>query len=267
MYERLVEEIARIKTRKFHLVDGPASAELRQVIQGNAVPVPQSYKDFILRFGNAKLYYQQGIYLIHVFASLREARSNEGDSLLHFGQTDTASAYFNVALLVPGGESPVFEWHQNQGLRKTASGFEQWMEDKCTASRNLFKKKQWTAIEKGPLPFSEQEKAIVDARKQFRWRVVGVAPSGDLRFEVYNGSTTNLSYLSVGICGEMQPPKSGTLNGGVWLPVSSVSPGDTRIIEKDCYKNLIDPSAVKVFEQPDPEPEDRERYWEFRALA
>jgi hypothetical protein len=51
------------------------------------------------------------------------------------------------------------------------------------------------------------------------------------------------------------------------LLVSSVSPGETRVVEKDCYKDLVDPKDVEVFEQPDPEPEDRDRYWEFRALA
>jgi len=152
-------------------------------------------------------------------------------------------------------------------LRKTADGFEQWVEAKCTAARSLFKKKQWEAIEKGPLPFSEQEKAVVEARKKFGWKVVGVAYDGELRFEVYNGSTMTLPYLSVGVRGELRPPKSGPLNGGVWLPVSSVLPGETRIVEKDCYKDLVDPNDIEVFEQPEPEPEDRDCYWEFRSLA
>lgn len=267
MFERLVEELARIRTRKFHIVDGPAPHELRQAVLVSSVPVPLSYKEFILRFGNARLYRQGGIYLVQVLAAPREAHSDEGEPLLHFGQTDLALAYFKETLLVPGCESPVFEWHQEQGLRKTADGFEQWVESKCTAARRLFKKKQWEAIEKGPPPFSEQEKAIVEARKHFRWMVVGVTLSGDLRFEVHNGSTMTLPYLSVGVRGELRPPKSGPLNGGVWLPVSSVSPGETRIIEKDCYKDLVNPNDLEVFEQPDPEPEDRERYWEFRVLA
>jgi hypothetical protein len=267
MFEWLVQEMARIRTRKFHLVDGPAPPEFRQAVQESAVPVPPSYEEFVLRFGNARLYRQGGVYLVQVFGGPREARADEGEPLLHFGRTDMAMAYFKEALLVHGGESPVFEWHQEQGLQKTADGFEPWLKARCAAARSLFKKKQWEAIERGPLPFSEREKAIVEARKHFRWRVVGVAPSGRLRFEVHNGSAMTLPYLSVGVRGELRPPKSGPLNGGVWLPVSSVSPGETRIVEKDCYKDLVDPKDVEVFEQPDPEPEDRDRYWEFRALA
>jgi hypothetical protein len=267
MFDWLVEEMARIRTRKFHLVDGPAPPELRQVVQEAVIPVPPSYKEFILRFGNARLYRQGSIYLVQVLAAPREACSDEGELLLHFGRTDMALAYFKEALLVPDGESPVFEWHQEQGLRKTADGFEPWLKARCTAARRFFKKKEWEAIEKGPLPFSERENAIVEARKHFRWKVVGVAPSGDLRFEVHNGSTTTLPYLSVGVRGELRPPKSGPLNGGVWLPVSSIPPGETRIVAKDCYKDLVDPKDVEVFEEPDPEPEDRDRYWEFRTLS
>jgi hypothetical protein len=267
MFNWLVEEMASIKTRKFNVVDGQASSELWHAVQESTVPVPPSYKEFILRFGNAKLYRQGASYLVQVFAAPREAHSDRGEPLLHFGRTDMALAYFKEALLVPGGESPVFEWHHEHGLQKTYDGFEQWLEAKCKAARSFFKKKQWEAIEKGPLPFTEQEKLIVEARRHFRWRVVDVATSGDLRFEVHNGSAMRLPYLSVGVRGELRPPRSGPLNGGLWLPVSSISPGETRIIEKDCYKDLVDPKDVEVFEQPDPEPEDRERYWEFRALA
>jgi len=267
MYEHLVEEMARVRTRKFHLVDGPAPPDLRQAVEESPVPVPPSYKEFVLRFGNAKLYRSVSSYLVQVLAAPREARSVEGEPLLYFGRADMAQAYFKEALLVPGGESPVFEWDHEQGLQKTADGFEPWLEANRTAARRQFKKRQWEAIEKGPPPFTEQERAIVEARKRFRWRVVGVAPNGDLRFEVHNGSAMTLPYLSVGVRGRLMPPNIGPLDGGVWLPVSAVSPGETRIIEKDCYKDLVNPGDVEVFEDPDPEPEDRERYWEFRPLA
>jgi hypothetical protein len=265
MFEWLIKEMVEIKTHKFHLVDGPPSSELRQAIEESAIPVPPSYKEFVLRFGNAKLYRQGGIYLVQVFASPRETQSDEGESLLHFGRTDQALAYFNESLLIPDGESPIFEWRKDRGLQEIADCFEWWLETKCKAARNTFKKKQWQAIEKGPMPFSEREKAIVEARRHFQWRVLGVALNGDMQFEIHNGSAMILPYLSVGVRGQLRPPNRGPLNGGVWLPVSSVSPGETRIVEKDCYKDLVDPKSIEIFEQPDPEPEDRERYWEFKA--
>lgn len=262
MFDWLVDEMARINTRKFHVVDGQLSHEQRELVEQLELAVPPSYEQFVIQFGNAKLYRQGSVYLVQVFAVPANAQSEDGETLLHFGRTDMALAYFKKSLLVPGAESPVFEWRHEQGLQQTASGFEEWLKAECEAAKKLFKKKQWEAIEKGPPPFTEQEQAVVDARRKFRWRVVGVAGNGDLQFEVHNGSDMVLPFLSIGVRG-----KNGKVNGGVWLPVSSVLPGQTHMIEKDCYKDLIPPDEVDAFEQPDPEPEDRDRYWEFRALA
>jgi hypothetical protein len=259
--------MANIKTGKFHLVDGIASEELRGAIETSQIPIPPSYKGFILRFGNAKFYRRGSIYMVQVLAAPHEAKSDNGEPLLHFGQTDLSLAYFKEALLVNDCESPIFEWRHQEGLKKMAGSFEEWLNAKCAAARNSFSKKQWEAVERGPSPFTEQETAIVEARKKFRWRVLGVSTDGNLRFEVYNGSTVTLPFLSVGIRGVLRPPNTGPLNGGVWLPVSSVCPGQTKIIEKDCYKKLVDPEKVDVFDHPDPQPEDRDRYWEFKALS
>ena len=46
VFEFLVEEMARIKTRKFHLVDGPASPELQRAIEKTDLLLPPSYKEF-----------------------------------------------------------------------------------------------------------------------------------------------------------------------------------------------------------------------------
>ena len=266
MFEWLDDEIARIKTRKFHLVDGPASAELRHAVETTEIPLPPSYKEFVLRFGNAKLYRYSTNYYVTVFAGPRAAEDRHGELLVHIGATWTSRAYFKDALLVEGEESPVFEWFHNC-FRKTADGFEEWLRTKGRSARRRFKKKEWEAIEKGPLPFTEDELAVVEARNHFRWRLVGVAPNENLIFEIHNGSTRTLSYLSVGVRGRLRPPNSGPLNGGAYLPVASIRPGETKLVERDCYKKFVVPEDTEVFELPEPGPEDREQYWEFRALA
>jgi hypothetical protein len=43
--------------------------------------------------------------------------------------------------------------------------------------------------------------------------------------------------------------------------------GTLSSIEKDCYKEFLNPKDVEVFEEPDPEPEDRDLYWEFREIT
>jgi hypothetical protein len=266
MFEWLVDEMAKIKTRKFHLVDGPASPELRQAVEASGWRLPPSYEEFVLRFGNAKLYRRSSYWLVEVYAGPREAVSDDGEPLVQFGRTHTSLAYFKESLLVEGSESPVFEWRHEQGVQQTADGFLDWLKAKCTWARKQYKKNEWAAIEHGPPPFTEQELAVVEARKHFRWRVVGIAPNGDLRFEIHNGSDMILPYLFVGVRGKLRPPRNGPLDGGARLPVSSIRPGETKIVEYDCYKQFVAPEDTEVFDLPDPGPEDRLEYWEFKPL-
>lgn len=261
MFEWLDEELAEIKTPKFHLIDGPAPADLRQAIETCEIALPRSYKEFVLRYGTAKLYREGSYYKVTVYAGPREAETKEGDQLVNFGRTDHSLAYFKAALLVEGQESPVFEWAEPDGLRKTAKGFEAWISQKCKSARRQYDRRTWDSILKGPKPFTQEEQDIVNARKQYRWRVIGVAENGNLLFEVHNGSSMTLPYLSIGV-----RDKHGGLEGGVWLPVSHVGPLQTAIVEKDCYKAYLDPRNAETFAEPDPEPEDRDRYWEFKPI-
>jgi hypothetical protein len=261
MFDWLVDEMERINTRKFHDVDKALSVDRRELFQNSEISLPPSYQEFVIQFGNAKLYHSGNIYLVQVYSFPSKIEMEDGDSLLHFGRTDLAPAYFKESLLVSGSESPVFEWSNHKGLHKTVSGFEKWLEVKCKASRKLFSKKQWKAIEEGPPPFTAQEEAIVQARRKFHWRVIGISKNGDLQFEVHNGSDLLLPFLSIGVRGK----HGQVVDGGIYLPTSSVLPDQTCIIEKGCYKKLLPPEDIEVFEEPDPEPEDRDRYWEFRV--
>jgi hypothetical protein len=270
MFQWLAEEMSKIRTRKFHCVDGPASPELKNAVEISALLLPPPYKEFVLQFGNAKLYRRvtsySDNYLVEVYAGPREAVGMHGEALFQFGRTDTSLAYFKESLLVEGAESPVFEWRDEHGLQKTADGFLDWLTAKFKSARKKYTRKEWESIERGPVPFTEQELAAVEARRYFRWKVVGIAPNEDLRFEIHNGSNMILPFISLGIRGKLRPPKSGPLHGAAHIPVSSIRPGQTRIVEYDCYKRYIAPEDTEVFEQPDWGPEDREQYWELRSL-
>jgi len=271
MFEWFLDEMAAIKTPKFHLVDGLASSELREAVENSGRLLPPSYREFVLRFGNAKLYRHvdtyNSYYLIEIYAGPREATSDGGEPLIQFGRTHTSLAYFKGSWLKEGRESAVFEWRHEQDVRKTADGFLDWLKAKCSWARKQYKKAEWERMRSGPVPFAEREKAVVQARKQFRWRVVGVAPNGDVRFEIHNGSDMTLPYFFVGVRGRLRPPKSGPLEGGARLPVDSIRPGETRVVEYDCYKQFVAPEDIEVFDLPEPGPEDREYYWEFKALV
>jgi hypothetical protein len=267
MFEWLVEEMRKVKTRKFYLVDGPLAADKRELLEQAELAVPPSYKTFLFQFGNAKLYRIGDQYRVEVFASPNVEETEDDEARVCFGRTEDTVAYFKESLLVPGRESPVFEWYYPERVeRQTANDFEDWLQTNCARVRRYYTKKEWRKIETGPVPFSDQENMIVEARRNFRWRVVGISSNGDIQFEVHNKSDIVLPYLSVGIRGKRRGTSS-ILEGGVWLPVGSLHPGKTAMIEMDCYKEWVDPQDVVPFEEPDPEPKDRDRYWEFKCLA
>lgn len=256
MYEWLEQEIAEIQTRSFHVVDGPRPTGQSEAREEDALPA--SYRAFVLRFGNARLYRQGSGYAVGVRAELEPSKSAAGEPLQCIGHFEDARAYFRDDLLVPGEEPPVFEWGSG-GLRLVADSFKDWLESRCALVRRRFGKKRWAEIIRGPKPFTDEEQAIVEARRQFRWCFLGVGEKSVLRYEVENGSSRTLPYLSIGI-----RSKDGRIAGGVWLPVSHVAPGTRAIVEKECYRNIAAPEDLVPFALPDPGPEDRERYWEFR---
>ena len=262
MYEWLEREIASIGTPKFHVVSGPPTEEEKAMIAQSAWPFPPSYKQFVLTFGHTLLYRQKSIYLVEVLTFPREAILPQGDRAFNFGRTDLGLVYFLESHLAPNAECPVFQTPgESSGIEKIAESFRDWLTTACRAARKLYSKKRWADIEAGPVPFSPEELAIVDARRYFRWRVVGVSKEGNIRFEIHNGSQRRLPFLSLGVRG-----KHGSVQGGVWLPVSHITPGSTAVVEKDCYRDLLAPSDVEVFDKPDPGPEDRDVYWEFRPI-
>ena len=226
MYEWFVRELAEIKTPGFHVVDGPGSESLRRDVLRATLPIPPSYREFIFRFGNAKLYKQGSAYSVGVRAFPEEAESATGDRLRRVGHFDDAGAYLKESLLAGEQESPVFEW-TTDGLARVANSFDEWLEKRSDAARRKYGKKRWNEIVRGPKPFSPDEQAIVEARRQFRWRLLGVSEAGACRFEIENNSPRTLAYLSVGL-----RSRDGRVTGGAWLPVSDVFPGAKVVVEK-----------------------------------
>jgi hypothetical protein len=46
--------------------------------------------------------------------------------------------------------------------------------------------------------------------------------------------------------------------------VGHIGPGETAVVEKDAYRDLVAPEDVEAYALPDPEPEERDRYGELR---
>ncbi len=250
-----------VNTPKFYLISGALDDEDRRHVETSPLAVPESYKRFVIEFGDVQLYRKSSYYLVRVYGVPEEVQAENGELLIHFGRTDHSLAYFKDAELKPdGSEAPVYEWYHEGGLRRQANGFEEWLKKRCTAARRRYKKKEWQAVLNGPVPFSEEEMAVVAARRKYEWRVVRITEDGDFEFEVRNGSTMMLPYLTLGV-----NRKNGSPFGGIWLPVGHIRPGQSAIVRKDSYKKFVDADELEVVSTPDPGPEDREQYWEFRT--
>lgn len=256
MFEWFEQEISAIKTPRFHLVEGPAEPEMREAAMLSTLQLPRSYKDFVLRFGNVKLYRrpQNNSYRIGVFAGPRK-ETLDGANVCWVGFHDGANVFIeHVAEL-----AAFCIWEVEQGSkRKAGEDFEEWLASCCDHVRKEYGTQQWTDILRGPNPFTAEEKEVVETRRQIRWRVLGVDTEGDHIFEVTNASARTLSVLTVGV-----RSKDRRLNGAVLLKIGHIGPTQTDTLHVDCYKDLMSSEEIEVFSLPDPHPEDRDFFAEF----
>jgi hypothetical protein len=257
MFDWLWREISTIKTPRFHLTDGPADAKLRDAVARSRLPLPSSYQQFVLRFGNARLYRDSSndSYRIGVFAGPRESTLKDGTRIYQIGFRDGASLY--VKSSPNSTELPIFEYEEDSEERVVDS-FEEWLRTSCAKARNSFGKSKWAEILRGPKPFTGEEQEIIEARRLIRWTVLGIDREGYHLFEVTNTGRRVLAAITVGV-----RSKDSRLNGAVRLDVSRIGPGRTAVLRASCYKGLVPPQELEIFAVPDPNPEDREYYWEF----
>ena len=125
--------MSRIKTPRFHVVDGPPDAKLREAVIGSGLPVPPAYKEFVLKFGNAKLYRNaRNGYQIGVFAGPREAVLDDGTRIYHIGFHDGASVY--VKPTSSSAPLPIIEFEAG-AEEEVESTFEDWLLASCTTAR------------------------------------------------------------------------------------------------------------------------------------
>jgi hypothetical protein len=109
MFKWLERELAEIKTPRFHVVDGPADTKLRAALTHSNLPLPHAYREFVLKFGNAKLYRMPGSdsYRIGVFAGPRQGTLSDGTRIYQIGFHNGATVYLKATSRAV--EFPVFE--------------------------------------------------------------------------------------------------------------------------------------------------------------
>jgi hypothetical protein len=259
MYEWLEREIATIKTPRFHEVDGPVDDAMRDAIVRSKLNLPKSYREFVLKFGNARLYrYGLHGHRIHVFAGPREGTLRDGTKIFDIANDEGATIFVH-ADAVPD-EQFVYE-REASSLGEVAGDFADWLEEACARVRKRYGHEKWKEIERGPMPFNHEELDLLRRRKEIRWRLLGIDTNGDHIIEVTNMSDGVLPMLTLGV-----RSKDLRLNGAVGLDIGGVRPGQSSRIHRDCYKELVAPEDIELFALPEPRPEDRDYYWELRTF-
>lgn len=256
MFEWLEREITAIRTPRFHVVDGPADPRQREAVMQSVLPLPLTYREFVLKFGNTKLYRtSRGSYRIGVFAGPREGTHDDGTRICQIGFHDGAKVYMKRG--AGSAEGAVFE-SEADTEEKVADRFEEWLMGACAHARSQYGREKWEEILRGPEPFTPEEQEVIEARRHIHWRVLGIDTDGNHIFEVTNGGGRTLPVLTVGV-----RSRNGRLNGAIRLKIGHVGPGQTAVLHADCYKDLMPPDEIELFSLPDPQPEDRDQYWEF----
>lgn len=254
MFEWLQRELAELKTPRFHVVDGPADFKFREAVMQSSFLVPESYREFILQFGNAKLYRDsRDGHIVNVFAAPREAFLGNGTKVYYLGFRDGASVY--VKGVIQAASDPIFEFENVE--EKVANSFDIWLRESCDQARKTYGKK-WAEIMQGPKPFTPAEQELIETRRRIKWRVLGIDQEMNHIFEVTNSGSCSLPFLTVGI-----RSRDRRLNGAVRLDTGEIIPGRSAIMHVDCYKNFKPPEEIEAFALPDPQPEDRDYYYEF----
>jgi hypothetical protein len=260
MFEWLEQEILEIKTPRFHVVDDPVDPRLQDIVVQSQLALPASYKEFVVKFGNAKLYRRsRNGYQIGVFGGPREATLNDGLRIYHLGFHDGASVYVKSAS--NSIVFPIFECEADS-REKVADDFEEWLTASCAHARSTYSGEKWAGILSGPEPFTSKEKEVIETRRQIQWQVLGIDSVGNHIIEVMNSGCRRIPVLTVGA-----RSTNGRLNGAILLQIGAVGPGQTTTLHVDCYRDLAPPREIELFALPDPEPEDREWYGKFGRHA
>lgn len=262
MYEWLETEISEIKTPKFHVIEHNKTGNGHHIPKELSLSLPPSYLTFITKFGGAKLYSRNNYYEVGVLNPPQEKTLNNGEKLLLVGYFDDVKSYLICSQLIPGKESPVYEWTED-GLEEIADSFEEWLTIRCTDMRESYDAKEWKEILNGSQRFTSESEAIGEAKRQFQWKVVGFDNNRNVKIAVRNNSNLVLPYLTIGI-----KTKNPIQNGQVWesgisLNVSGIQPGEEHIIEHQIHQPIFTPENTEFFQLTVTVPEEQHKDWEL----
>ncbi|MDB6079996.1 MAG: hypothetical protein JWO82_3743 [Akkermansiaceae bacterium] len=146
MFEWLEQEIAAVKTPGFHRVDGPADGEMRELISAASDTIPADYKEFVLKFGGAKLYRSADelSYGVSVFGSPRQLKAD--GEVRRFGLGKHAGTFVYVEATPDPGAVAAFH---GGAEGHAVDSFAEWLRRACDFQREQYSAEEWQGVLRG----------------------------------------------------------------------------------------------------------------------
>lgn len=256
----LDQEIEIIKSRRFHIFEKLSGGDLVFRINDEDAKMDGPYFDFLMKFGYARFFTDhQDVPVMSVYPlkEFRRVDFKDGSSYFGFGFRGGKSFYFSQAELLSRSNPSVYL--VGKQAKCLGVDFSQWLKDSYEVVKSRYSSRAWRRIVDGPIPFSASEMNVVNARGKYFCRIIGIADDGDALIHVFNNSEMKLPYLTI----RVEEKGGDFLDGSVWLDVGRIGPGESGVIKKNCYKDIISPEKLQLRDMPAPIPEKKSAYWEF----
>ena len=183
MYEWLDQEISNVKTPKFFLTHEESTTDRHDDVF--LATMPTAYGEFLSKFGRSKFFrIFTGGYIIGIF-EIPQTETIDLETYWYIGWYDERRVLLKDIRQTRPDECPVFEQNKFGKIKRVADTFDEWLRNRWEKAKGQFSAREWKKICEGPDPFSPDELEVIEARKTFHWRVLGIDENCVVRFENY----------------------------------------------------------------------------------
>jgi hypothetical protein len=249
-YDWFEKQLAEVPWSTFYITKKNFNHHSLEKAGVNTNALPKQYLEFMERYGEARLFRRLKSDSHFLTVLIPKPKPECGpNTFLIGGYWCEGNAY------IVAGKKGIFVWTGSR-LRQISEDFDVWFRKSFQKAKRDIRKAYWPILRRLPVPFSAIEKEIAEAISRHTFSKIAVEPSGNLRVGIKNESDRTISWVEMGV-------SAPTLLGAISLDVRDLKPGGTKIISRDCYKDMVSPESVSLFTFPKPTPEDR---WAFKAL-
>lgn len=266
-YDWLDAEMQQMGTRRFFRTGCSVPAP-EEATRANPI-LPRDYVDFVVRYGDTELFRVSSLsYRLSVWWPPPRRTVHRGASLVIVGKTEGSYVAFAEAKGPDSYDDEVKELSLNGACRSTGKTFAAWLRDKFSVYRRKYGQKTWRELQSGPLPFTDDERAIVQARRQFEWEVIESSVPSLPTLRIHNRSKRRLPFITLDYHATVPELFIQHLHGGIYIPVANLMPGASVLVTKALtYHGQCQFTPPVVFTDPIFfEPEEREYLWEFQEM-